>query len=341
MYEFLDEEVVEELKQEGYTDEDIEEYIRQEVDRDKIKKYKELDEVKLTYFVFLLGLVGVDAFKNKIEEIIKKPNRDYSKVKEMIKDINPEYASNVFKKPNIKDIEKLKFDISSFNETKARDKYIRVITNYYGKTLGTIKKADIDKAEYLLKKVSKFDKVEKVVPYYDKKGRIVAYHDIASYNSMVYNTNLTNSVWNETLQNAIDTGNDLVYVPGHAGSCPYCQPYEDRIYSITGANPMYPLLQEAIDGGLKHPNCKHPIENYNSEVMTSPSVSTTPEVYNTMQKINSLELKKQRLLVDKKAYKYIAKQEGTGYDEIDKVNQKIRKVNQALREQKSILKSYK
>ena len=341
MYEFLDEEVVQELKQEGYTEEDIEEYIRQEVEKDKNKKYKELDEVKITYFVFLLGLVGVDAFKNKVEEIIKKPNRDYSKVKKMIKDINPEYASKVFKKPNIKDIEKLKFDISSFNETKARDKYIRIITNYYGKSLGTIKKADINKAEYLLKKVSKFDKVEKVVPYYDKKGRIVAYHDIASYNSMVYNTNLTNSVWNETLQNAIDTGNDLVYVPGHYGSCPYCAPYEDMIYSITGANPMYTLLQEAIDGGLKHPNCKHPIENYNSEVMTSPSVSTTPEVYNTMQKINSLELKKQRLLVDKKAYKYIAKQEGTGYDEIDKVNQKIRKVNQALREQKSILKSYK
>lgn len=341
MYEFLDEEVVKELKQEGYTEEDIEEYIRQEVEKDKRNKYKELDEVKLTYFVFLLGLVGVDTFKNKIEEIIKKPNRDYSKVKKMIKDINPEYASKVFKNPNIKDIEKLKFDISSLNETKARDKYIRVITNYYGKSLGTIKMADINKAEYLLNKVSKFDKVEKVVPYYNKKGQVVAYHDIASYNSMVYNTNLTNSVWNETLDNAIETNNDLVYVPGHYGSCPYCAPYEDRIYSITGANAMYPLLQEAIDGGLKHPNCKHPIENYNSEVPTTPSISTPPEVYNTLQKINSLELKRDRLIVDKKAYKHIAKEEGIGYEEIDKVNQKLRKVNQALREQKSILKSYK
>ena len=336
MYEFLDEEVVQELKQEGYTEEDIEEYIRQEVEKDKNKKYKELDEVKITYFVFLLGLVGVDAFKNKVEEIIKKPNRDYSKVKKMIKDINPEYASKVFKKPNIKDIESLKFKISNLNETKARDKYIRIITNYYGKSLGTIKKADINKAEYLLKKVSKFDKVEKVVPYYDKKGRIVAYHDIASYNSMVYNTNLTNSVWNETLDNAIKTNNDLVYVPGHAGSCPYCQPYEDRIYSITGANPMYPLLQEAIDGGLKHPNCKHPIESYNSEVMTTPSVSTTPEYYNTLQKINALNLKKNRLKTDKSIYKELG-----SYEDVDKVNQKIRKINQNIREQKSILKSYK
>ena len=341
MYDFLDEEVIQELEREGYTAEDIEEYIRREVEKDKNKKYKELDEVKLTYFVFLLGLVGVDAFKNKIEEIIKKPNRDYSKVKEMINSINPDYASKVFKKPNIKDIENLKFDISSLNEIKARDKYIRVITNYYGKSLGTIKKADIDKAEYLLNKVSKYDKVEKVVPYYNKKGQIVAYHDIASYNSMVYNTNLTNSVWNETLDKAMETGNDLVYVPGHWGSCPYCAPYEDRIYSLTGANAMYPNIQEALDGGLKHPNCKHPIECYNSEVLTSESVSSPPEVYNALQKINSLELKRDRLIVDKKAYKYIAKEYGGGYDKIDKVNQQIRKVNEAIREQKSILKQYK
>lgn len=336
MYEFLDEEVVQELKQEGYTEEDIEEYIRQEVEKDKNKKYKELDEVKITYFVFLLGLVGVDAFKNKVEEIIKKPNRDYSKVKKMINEINPEYSSKVFKEPNIKDIESLKFKISSLNETKARDKYIRIITNYYGKSLGTIKKADINKAEYLLKKVSKFDKVEKVVPYYDKKGRIVAYHDIASYNSMVYNTNLTNSVWNETLDNAIETGNDLVYVPGHFGSCPYCLPYEDRVYSLTGANPIYPNIQVALDGGLKHPNCKHPIENYSSEIKTTPSVSSPPEVYNSLQKINALELKKSRLKTDKAIYKELG-----SYDDIDKVNQKIRKINQNIKEQKSILKQYK
>lgn len=341
MYEFLDSETVKQLEQEGYTAEDIEEYIRSEVDKDKNKKYKELDDVKLTYFVFLLGLVGVDAFKNKIEKIIKKPNRDYSKVKKMINEINPESSSDIFKKPNIQRIKDLMFDISSFDENKARDKYIRVITNYYSKSLGTIKKADINKAEYLLNKVSKYDKVEKVVPYYNKKGEIVAYHDIASYNSMVYNTNLTNSVWNETLQNAIDTENDLVYVPGHFGSCPYCAPYEDRIYSISGANELYPPLQEALDGGLKHPNCKHPIENYDSEILTTESISTPPEVYDTLQKINALELKKDRLIINKKVYRHIAKEEGVGYDEIDKVNQKIRKVNQALREQKSILKSYK
>lgn len=334
MYEY--EELIQELQEDGYTPEDIEDYIRNEVDKDKVEKYKELDKAKITFFIFLIGTIGVEAFKEEIEKIISIPKRDYSKVVSMMNSINPDEEVNVFKEPNSKDIEKIMFNISSESELKARDKYIRILTNYYGKTLGTIKKADIDKAEYLLNKVSKFDKVEKVVPYYDKKGRIVAYHDIASYNSMVYNTNLTNSVWNETLDNAIKTNNDLVYVPGHYGSCPYCAPYEDRIYSITGANIGFPLLQEAIDNGLKHPNCKHPIENYSSEVSTTPSVSTPPEVYNTLQKIRALELKKSRLRTDKSIYKELG-----SYEDVDKTNQKIKKVNEKLKEQKSILKSYR
>ena len=334
MYDY--DELIKELEQEGYTEEDIEEYIRSEVNKDKNKKYEELDKVKLTYFVFLLGLASTEAFKEEVKKIIKKPNHDYSKIKEMIKEINPKTANTVFKEPDKDKIEKLKFKISDFDELKARDKYIRVITNYYGRTLGTIKKEHIKEAEYLLEKVSKYDKIEKVVPYYDKKGNIVAYHDIASYNSMVYNTNLTNSVWNETLDNAIRTENDLVYVPGHWGSCPYCLPYEDRVYSLTDTNPIYPNIQVALDGGLKHPNCKHPIENYSSTIKTSPSVSSPPEVYNSLQKINALELKKNRLKTDKAIYKELG-----SYEDIDKVNQKIRKINENIKEQKSILKKYK
>lgn len=334
MFEY--EKVIQDLQDKGYTEEDIEEYIRHEVDKDKNKKYEELDKAKYTYFVFLLGLVSVDTFKEEIEKIISKPNRDYSKVEKMMKEVNSKDTNNVFKEPNIEDIKKLKFNISDFDEIKARDKYIRVITNYYGRSLGTLKKEHIKEAEYLLEKVSKFDKVEKVVPYYNNKGQIVAYHDIASYNSMVYNTNLTNAVWNETLDNAIETKNDLVYVPGHFGSCPYCLPYEDRVYSLTDTNPIFPNIQVALDGGLKHPNCKHPIENYNSEIKTTTSVSSPPEVYNSLQKINALELKKRRLKNDKEIYKKL-----NGYEEIDKVNQKIRKINQKIKEQKSILKQYK
>lgn len=334
MFEY--ENVIQDLQDKGYTEAEIEEYIRREVDKDKNKKYEELDKSKYTFFVFLLGLVGVETFKEEIEKIIPKPNRDYSKVKKMIKEINPKEANKVFEEPKIKKLEKLKFKITDLKERKAREKYIRVITNYYGTSLKTLKKEYINEKEYLIEKVSKFDKIEKVVPYYNKKGDIVAYHDIASYNSMVYNTNLTNAVWNETLDNAIKTKNDLVYVPGHWGSCPYCLPYEDRVYSLTGANPIYPNIQIALDGGLKHPNCKHPIENYSSEIATTPSVSTPPEVYNSLQKINALELKKSRLKNDKAIYKELG-----GYEDVDKINQKIRKINQNIKEQKSILKQYK
>ena len=334
MFEY--ERLVQDLQDKGYTEQEIEEYIRREVYNDKNKKYDELDKTKKIFFLFLIGGISAEVFKKRIEKIIKEPKRDYSEVEKMINEINPNTSNNLFKKPNKKDIEKLMFEISSINEKKARDKYIRILTDYYSRTQKTINKEYIKETEYLLDKVSKYDKIEKVIPYYNKKGQIVAYHDIASYNSMVYNTNLTNAVWNETLKNAIETENDLVYVPGHWGSCPHCFPYEDRVYSLTGANPIYPNIQVALDGGLKHPNCKHPIENYNSRVQTTPSQSSPPEVYNALQKINALELNKRRLKIDKEIYKELE-----GYEEIDKTNQKIRKINQKIREQKSILEQYK
>lgn len=334
MFEY--ERVVQDLQDKGYTEQEIEEYIRREVYNDKNKKYEELDNTKKIFFLFLIGGISVETFKKEIEKTIKKPKREYSEVEKMINEINPKTSNNLFKKPNKKDIEKLMFEISSINEKKARDKYIRILTDYYSRTQKTINKEYIKETEYLLDKVSKYDKIEKVIPYYNKKGQIVAYHDIASYNSMVYNTNLTNAVWNETLRNAIETENDLVYVPGHWGSCPHCFPYEDRVYSLTGTNPIYPNIQVALDGGLKHPNCKHPIENYNSRIQTTPSQSSPPEVYNALQKINALELNKRRLKIDKEIYKELE-----GYEEIDKTNQKIRKINQKIKEQKSILDQYK
>lgn len=334
MFEY--ERVVQDLQDKGYTEQEIEEYIRREVYNDKNKKYEELDNTKKIFFLFLISGMTVEAFKKKLDKTIKEPDRDYSKVEKMINKINPKDKDNLFKEPSKKDIEKLMFEISNINEKKARDKYIRILTDYYSRTQKTINKEYIKETEYLLDKVSKYDKIEKVIPYYDKKGRIVAYHDIASYNSMVYNTNLTNAVWNETLRNAIETENDLVYVPGHWGSCPHCFPYEDRVYSLTGVNPVYPNIQEALDGGLKHPNCKHPIENYNSRIKTTPTQSSPPEVYNALQKINALELKKRRLKIDKEIYNELE-----GYEEIDKTNQKIRQINKKIREQKSILEKYK
>ena len=85
MFEY--EKVIQDLQDKGFTEAEIEEYIRREVDKDKNKKYEELDKAKYTFFIFLLGAVEVDTFKEEIEKIITKPNHDYSKVKKMIKNI--------------------------------------------------------------------------------------------------------------------------------------------------------------------------------------------------------------------------------------------------------------
>ena len=124
------ERVVQDLQDKGYTSEDIEEYIRREVDRDKNEKYDELDKVKLTFFAFLIGLVSVETFEKEVNKIIKEPNRDYSQVKKMIEEINPDYANKVFKEPKKNKIEKLKFSINDFDEKKARKKWSSIFWEF-------------------------------------------------------------------------------------------------------------------------------------------------------------------------------------------------------------------
>ena len=74
MYEY--DELIQELQEDGYTPEDIEDYIRNEVDKDKVEKYKELDKAKITFFIFLIGMIGVEAFKEAKVQLTTLSNYD-------------------------------------------------------------------------------------------------------------------------------------------------------------------------------------------------------------------------------------------------------------------------
>ena len=62
-----------------------------------------------------------------------------------------------------------------------------------------------------------------------------------------------------------------VRVSHHQSSCPKCGPWQgkiliDDVYSKGKADGKYPLLSEAIEQGLRHPNCRHNISTYDPEV---------------------------------------------------------------------------
>ena len=321
---------------------DISEIINEEVQNYSKESYDYLDEVKKLVFTCLIGKISYDIFKGKLNKVNSKYNKieknrilkGYKKVKDKVVETNKKPISSEKIKFTEKDLSDLLFKLDKTSQIKAKDKFIRIITNYYKTTLKTAKKEYISIDDYLKKKLTQYDKVEKVVAYHNQDGTIRAYHDIASYNSMVYNTNLTSGAWNETIKYCYENDSDVVYVEPHPFSCPLCQKWQGKFYSLTGKSKNYPNIEVAYKGGLKHPNCKHNITtNVGQKETGHYSSNEWVERYEARQKKQALELKRSRLKTDREIFRELGNQE-----EVDKINAKIRKLNSSIKEQKNLMR---
>lgn len=321
---------------------DTAKYIEEEVEEYKKETYDLLDYAKILFFTSLLSGIAYSEFEKKLKEqfktyqinTIKRQNKSIKEIDEIIKGINDIFTPIGLKLPEKELLEAMKFKLDTTSIQKAENYYFKVIKNYYNSAAKTLKKEYVNKEAYLSKKVNQYAKVEKVIPYYSKNTKkVVRYNDIATYNSMVYNVNLTSSAWNSTIDSSIKNGNDLVYVDAHPYACPLCQEWQGKIYSLSGQDLRYPSLESALNGGLKHPNCKHSILEYWGQTPTSEySTREWEDKYEARQKKQALELEKSRTKTDIKIYKELGNQE-----EVDKLNQKIKTLNQAIREQKDLM----
>ena len=337
-----DEEYKEFLEEYG----DIETYIGKEVEKYKKETTELMDAVKMLVFVSLLNNVSKKDFKNKLEKnfkeykrkIDKRTEKSYKTIVDLTNYVNKDNYTEQDKTTLESALKSLlsEFDIKS---TKTEDdKYIRTIENFYSKTKKTTEKDWIKINEYLSDKVSKFDKVEKTITYYNKDGSIRAYFDLASYESMVYNTNLTNTGIRQVIKDAMKRNYDVVYVEPHTFACPMCQKYQGYFYSLSGITtefkgiPIRKLEDVSFWNtgyGLFHPNCKHiPRKAYeDDEINTEYNNKEWVERYDDKQKINGLELKKQRIRNDIKVYQKLDDGEM-----VDKCKQQINAINKKIRE---------
>lgn len=321
---------------------EISELINEEVQSYSKENYDYLDEVKKLVFTCLIGKISYDIFKGKLNKVNSKYNKieknrtskGYKKVKDKVVETNETPISSEKIDFTEKDLENLLFKLDKTSQIKTKDKFIRIITNYYKTSLETAKKEYVNVDNYLKKKLSTYDKVEKVVAYHNQDGTIRAYHDIASYNSMVYNTNLTSSAWNETINYCYENNTDIVYVEPHPFSCPLCQEWQGKFYSLTGKTSKYENIGNAYKGGLKHPNCKHNITtNVGQKETDDYSSEEWKDRYQARQKKQALELKRKRLKTDRDIYKEL-----NNYEEVDKINAQIKTLNSAIKEQKELMK---
>lgn len=327
---------------------DLSNDIKDEVYKSKKETSKFQNKVKVAFFVALAAGVTYLVFKDEIdglyneykEKITNIHKKGYKDVQDELKELEVDKYTEEQETPLKSRLNELLDFFSLDGKTKTEDDlFIRVITNYYKSSLNTLSNGKVDKDVYLTKKVKDYDKIEKVVAYYDKDGNIKAYFDIASYDSMVYNTNLQRLGVRETIKDAIRRGYDIVYIEPHPFSCDKCMDYQGTFISLTGENVgqifngylITDSLESAIEGGLLHPNCTHvPRKAYYSDLPSKEySGMEWSEKYDARQKKQSLELKKERLLSDRRIYRELG-----NYTEVDKINQKIKVINQNINDLK-------
>lgn len=95
---------------------------------------------------------------------------------------------------------------------------------------------------------------EGLVTLIDKGGRKWS---LEAYANMLTRTMFVKSANDGIINRLLGGGEDLVQVSYHGATCQLCSPWESKILSISGLNPVYPSRAEAENNGLMHPNCRH------------------------------------------------------------------------------------
>ena len=192
-----------------------------------------------------------------------------------------------------------------------------------------------NKTDYLSMLVEKKDS-EGIVPYYVKKTGQIREVPLNVYASMIHNTNLTRAAWNETLNDAKEFGAEKFIIPYHNFSCPHCIAHQNIIMTFDEVVSMIGEVAINQQADILHPNCQCLLRPYypgltKKEEFPFPKAELD-NIYDIRQKMNSLTLKKERILTDMKIQKGLGSQE-----EYDKLNQKRNKINSQIRELKNEL----
>lgn len=188
---------------------------------------------------------------------------------------------------------------------QANDVYRKTIFNaqtYYNTGAGTLSQCvDMATKDFLAKGIT-------CVEY--KNGAMVG---IDSYARMALRTSQTRAYLMGESVKRDEWGINTVIVNKRGVACPKCLRYVGKVFydDVWGTTPVpspakYPLLSEAIAGGLYHPNCKDIHTTYFEGVNTPPKPMTKEQIdeanrvyaLEQKQRYNERQIRKYKRLVD-------------------------------------------
>ncbi|MGI5418663.1 phage minor capsid protein [Actinomadura luteofluorescens] len=120
----------------------------------------------------------------------------------------------------------------------------------------------------------------------DDRGRAQA---LVPRVQVVLQTAAGNAAMDGYLDRMVAEGEDLVRVTLSPHPCPVCEPWEDRILSVTTST-RYPSIATARAAGLWHPRCRHTIEQYRPGQPRHPhAIVHKPGTYDQEQRQRAIE----------------------------------------------------
>lgn len=119
-----------------------------------------------------------------------------------------------------------------------------------------------------------------ITEFVDKVGRKWS---MGTYTEMATRTVVKRAQNQGHFDRQLELGRDLIIISSHWGSCPFCQPWEGKVLSISGNDTRYPSLQTATDAGLFHPNCAHTPSGYIERLTEIPKPQRREGLYEATQ----------------------------------------------------------
>lgn len=274
-----------------------------------VQKYdKKLNKTELTYFRNLLE-------EKSPQEMLEYLNKEYTiDHTYMIKAIE-EIKQIIKKKDKIKTFEAIRdiipnlLEINPIEDFKRSElDYAQRVLNKYTEDLADIKMQK-DKTKYLTTKIKTYTRnVEQYIPYFHD-GFVWSMQNLATYNSMLYNVNLTRTAWNQSYKDSIMLDNDKFIINTHPFACPHCLQHQGKIYT---RQELEDIIGIAVEDGAKeilHPNCKCTLSIYWDKSQLERQNKTTEEDYRLDQKAKSLQRQINKRRTEKQAFEDIGNEE--------------------------------
>lgn len=278
---------------------------------------------------YILGLL-----KNKSpEEILKYLDKEYiidhSYMIKTLEELKEKVATN---DGTTLEEQRRQPDLLSTNPiskfTDEEQEYANKVINWYTYDYMQIKEQE-NIEEFLTTKIKDYDKnVENFKPYYYKgTNKVSSMQNLATYNSMLYNVNLTRTAWNQAYKDSYVLDNDKFIINSHPFACSHCLKHQGQTFTRKELENLVSVSIEDRATEILHPNCKCTLSLYWDSSQKQQTL-TTPRDYELDQREKAITRQLGKIRTEKDLYKEI------GNDKM--ANRRQQQIRRLLEERRDI-----